>query len=242
MLPKEFLPDLLSRQDIGRKEKVLIILGSESDSSLEISQIRDIGASAGLREIAKWNLSDVLAKAKGLVVKIKEGWTLTTTGKAFLEENYLQGLSSSTKSSALSLRKHLPNIKSSDTREFVEEAIRCLETDLYRSAIVMSWVGAVSVLYDYVIANALADFNKEATRRGWKVIKVRDDFTLIKESDFLDVLAGISVLGKNVKEHLKNTNLNLRNSCGHPSSLKLGKHVVEAHIEFLILNVFEKFQ
>jgi hypothetical protein len=105
----------------------------------------------------------------------------------------------------------------------------------------MSWVGAISVLYDHVITNHLENFNKEAIRKNWKLIKTRDDLALIRESDFLDAVAAISILGKNVKEHLKNTNLNLRNSCGHPSSLKLGKHIVEAHIEFLLLNVFEKF-
>ena len=108
---------------------------------------------------------------------------------------------------------------------------------------VFCWIGAVSVLYDYVFTNKLDEFNSAATRRDakWKPATTRDDLALMKESDFLDILAAISALGKNVKEHLKNTCLNLRNSCGHPSSLRIGPENVKAHIEFLILNVYSKF-
>jgi hypothetical protein len=202
-----------------------------------------LAVSVGLREIQKWNVSDLLTKAQGLAVRVEEGWLLTKPGVAFVKSNLLKQDATSTKPSALVLRQHLSSIKNPDTREFMEEAIRCLEADLYRAAVVFSWIGAISVLYDYVIANKLAEFNAEAKRRDtrWKLAVTRDDLALMKESDFLDILAAISVLGKNVKEHLKNTCLNLRNSCGHPSSFKLGKHTVEAHLETLILNVYSKF-
>jgi hypothetical protein len=63
----------------------------------------------------------------------------------------------------------------------------------------------------------------------------------MKEHDFLDVLNAIGVLGKNVKQELQNNCLQLRNSCGHPNSFKVGEHRVAAHIETLIQNVFSKF-
>jgi hypothetical protein len=141
------------------------------------------------------------------------------------------------------LRKELARIKDSDTRAFVDEAVSCLERDLKRAAVVLSWVGAVSVLYDHVVAHKLAAFNAEASRRDnkWRTATTKDDLLRMKEADFLDILTAISVLGKNVKEHLKNTCLNLRNSSGHPNSFRFGKHTVEAHLEALILNVFQKF-
>jgi len=40
-----------------------------------------------------------------------------------------------------------------DTRAFVEEAIVAYEGGLYRSCVVFSWVGSVSLLYDHVINN-----------------------------------------------------------------------------------------
>ena len=62
-----------------------------------------------------------------------------------------------------------------------------------------------------------------------------DDIGKMKEADFLERLAGIKVIGKNVKTQLVN-GLNLRNGCGRPNSLKVGANVVAAHIETLLLN------
>lgn len=114
---------------------------------------------------------------------------------------------------------------------------------------VLSWVGAISLLYDHIITHHLAAFNAEASVRivdkhgvsGWKLAKSKDDLALMKESTFLDILADLSILGKNVKEYLKNTCLGLRNSSGHPNSFVLGKAQVEAHLEHLALNIYQKF-
>ena len=62
----------------------------------------------------------------------------------------------------------------------------------------------------------------------------------MREADFLDRLVAISVLGKNVKEELKEC-LDRRNACGHPNSYKIGANTVAHHIEILLLNVFKKF-
>lgn len=63
----------------------------------------------------------------------------------------------------------------------------------------------------------------------------------MKESEFLDILAMLSVIGKNVKEQLKNNCLSLRNACGHPNSFKIGRGMVESYLEILLLNVYESF-
>jgi hypothetical protein len=39
------------------------------------------------------------------------------------------------------------------------------------------------------------------------------------EHDFLDVLAALSIIGKNVKDELQKA-LKLRNGCGHPTALE----------------------
>ena len=62
----------------------------------------------------------------------------------------------------------------------------------------------------------------------------------MKESEFLDRLASISVLGKNVKDQLQNC-LDLRNAAGHPNSLEFGAPSVMHHIDVLIRNVFKNF-
>ncbi|MEJ2653513.1 MAG: hypothetical protein P8173_17520, partial [Gammaproteobacteria bacterium] len=137
---------------------------------------------------------------------------------------------------------HLHNLKNPDTRAFVEEAIRCYEAGSLRAAVVLSWVGAVSVLYAHVHKSKLADFNIEAQRRfaKWRLAKTADDLARMNEHDFLAVLDSISVFGKSVKQELE-VCLRLRNGCGHPNSLKVGENRVAAHLETLILNVFSRF-
>jgi hypothetical protein len=85
-------------------------------------------------------------------------------------------------------------------------------------------------------------FNVVAGRRDpkWRQAKNRDDLAGMKEYDFLQVLAAISLIGKSVKTELE-TCLRLRNGCGHPNSLKIGENRVAAHLETLIQNVFEVF-
>jgi hypothetical protein len=123
----------------------------------------------------------------------------------------------------------------------VSEAIGCLEARLLRAAVVLSWVGAVSQLYEHVVKAFLPLFNTEATRRDskWRPAATPDDLVRMKEFDFLNVLEAISVIGKNVKQELQQC-LALRNACGHPNSLSLGEARVASHIETLILNVYTK--
>ena len=112
---------------------------------------------------------------------------------------------------------------------------------LYRSAIVMSWLAAVAVLQQEVVANHLSAFNAEAARidNKWKPAATTDDIGRMKEADFLERLAGIKVIGRTRRPSLVN-GLSLRNGCGHPNSLKVGANAVAAHIEMLLLNVFDK--
>lgn len=64
-----------------------------------------------------------------------------------------------------------------------------------------------------------------------------EDFDLLKESDFLDRLSAISLIGKTRKAALKRC-LDFRNNCGHPNSLKVSDRAVAAHLEVLLENVF----
>jgi hypothetical protein len=242
LVTKNELLNLLASTEIKRREKLLAILAFADGKPLGTAEIKKIAKDSGLREIEKWNVSGILGKTKGFIAKVKDGWILTTQGQAFTNREVLEH-PLSTKDVAKGLRLQLSSVKSTESRNFVVEAILCLEADAFKAAVVFSWIGAISVLYDYVILNRLADFNHEAKKRDarWKTASTRDDMARMKEVDFLDILGTLSILGKNVKEHLKNTCLNLRNSCGHPSSLKVGKHNVEAHIEFLIQNVFAVF-
>jgi hypothetical protein len=189
-----------------------------------------------------WNIGDILAKAKGVTIRLPAGHEVSEKGHARLEQLGVSKLPAAAAKLAQDLRKHMANIKDDTTRAFVEEAIKCHEEALYRSAIVMSWVAAVVVLQQEVLAKHLATFNAEVARidKKWKPATTTDDIGKMREADFLDRLVGIKMIGKNVKIQLGNA-LDLRNGCEHPNSLKVGANLVAAHIEMLLMNVFDRF-
>ena len=245
MLAKQKLIDLLHEDKYSRYEKILFILSVNIDIAKPVNEIYKIGSNAGLKEIYKWNASQYLnkKKSKGLAVHLKEGWILTAKGKRYVAEKLKIDLKTKRiVKVSISLRDLLKDITDTNTKDFLSEAISCFENKNYRAAVVLSWVGAMSVLQKYVASAHLTEFNREATRRDakWKPAKNTDDLCRMKEKDFLEILVAISCLGKNVKQELEKC-LILRNSCGHPNSLKIAENKVAAHIEDLILNVFKNF-
>ncbi len=242
MIDRSRLKDLLAATEYGRLEKALICMAVEPDIAHEVKDIKALATSSGLRAASKWNFSSILGASKGLAVRTDSGWELTTDGRRVITDIVGPSAASSIPKIASSLRQHLPYISNPDTKSFLEESIECFESGQLRAAVVLSWVGAISVLHKYVVASKLSDFNAEASRRDakWKIAKNSDDLGKMKEFDFLNILESLSIIGKNVKQELE-TCLRLRNSCGHPNSLKIGESRVSAHIEILLLNVFSKF-
>lgn len=234
------LPNLLSNGDFTRKDKVLALL-LYKDNETKVKDITQLAVENGLREAKSWNISQILSSLKGFAVKLPGGWSITEKGRQHLFEIGVIR-NSPTQSIKPTLRKYASDINDGHVRQFAEEAISALENGLLRSAVVLSWVGAVSLLQHEVVKNHLTTFNAEAGKRfpKWKNAANPDGISKMKEYDFLQVLNGISVIGKNVKDELEAC-LKFRNSCGHPNSLKIGEHKVASHIEILILNVYGKF-
>lgn len=240
MLDLEGLKDWLHR-DLPPRDKLLLMLSS-FDHPVPIADVRAKAEEAGFRFPKKWNPSLTLSRSGGLAIRVPEGWELTNTGKNHLRNLGVESVSPAALQVAADLRRHLAKVQNPTTHAFVEEAIKCHEAKLYRSAIVMSWIAAVDVLYREVVANHLAAFNAEASRVNgkWKAAANEDGLTRMGEADFLDRLVAIGVIGKNVKDELAKA-LGLRNGCGHPNSLAVGGNMVTSHLESLLLNVFERF-
>ena len=235
------LKTFLHQSNIKQLDRLLLILAS-MNKSCQIKDMRDCARSAGLRFPAT-NLSQSLRNSKGLAIRTPQGWEITDTGKQHLRDlGFTTKISPGARQVATELRTHLPNIKDEDTRSFVEEAIKCYEAELYRSAIVMSWIGAVAVLHSHIHAKHMEAFNREAKRVDpkWNEAKTKDDLGKMKETDLLERIVTLSLMGKDVKRELKRC-LDLRNSCGHPNSLHISSNTAAHHIEILLLNVFKKF-
>lgn len=228
------------QKDIGKLDKVLLVLATQ-DEPVAVSKINEIADAVGFRAMRKWNVSATLGASKGKAIRTT-GWELTDAGKMHLRALGILTVSPAAMQVAVDLRNHLAKVTDPQTRDFVEEAIKCHEAELYRSAIVMSWLGAVDVLQKRVLQHHLAAFNTEAKRVNgkWKPARSQDEIGKMGESDFLDRIEALSIIGKNVKAQLK-VGLDLRNGCGHPNSLKVSVNKSAAHIETLLQNVFEKF-
>lgn len=231
------ISDLVHSGDLTRAEQLLLCLAQLGDGVHAVSEIRAVAQYLGISDA---NVSRDMQKLKSPAFQRKEGWALTSPGKKRAGE--LLGTTDAhvaTQSSAL--RALLPKLTNT-VQEFVTEAVACFEARHFRATVVLSWVGAVSVLYAHVAQHRLADFNAEATRRDskWRAAKSEDDLARMKEHEFLQVLEVLSIVGKNVKNELEAC-LKLRNGCGHPNSLKVAESRCAAHIEVLVLNVFDVF-
>lgn len=242
MLTEHGLKKVLHIAELSRKDKVLLFLACDSAVPKPVRAVRAIAVKAGLSEIKKWNVSDILRRSREFAFRTPDGWELTESGRRRVLAIAGEAIRTPAANMSTSLRSHLSTIQDADVAAFVLESIRCCEAGYHRAAVVLTWVGAVAPLYDYVVQQRLKEFNVEASRRfsNWKAAKTSDDLARMKEFDFLQVLESTSVIGKNVKQELENR-LRLRNACGHPSSLKLSDNTVAAHVEMLILNVFARF-
>ncbi|MBA2125657.1 hypothetical protein DLM45_05390 [Hyphomicrobium methylovorum] len=241
MLKQGDLKAWLHRKELRQLDKLLLVLAT-FDAPAQVKDIKERARAGGLKITDSWNPSSTLSKSDGLAISTPDGWELSEAGKSHLRTLGVSQLAPAAANIAHDLRAELPNIKDADTRSFVEEAIKCYEYGLYRSAVVMSWVGAMHVLHLHVHKHKLVAFNAEASRLDakWKPAVSTDDLGLMKEFTFLERLAAISVIGKNVKDELQK-GLKLRNACGHPNSMKVGPNMVAHHLEVLLLNVFKVF-
>lgn len=249
MLTPEQLVEALKKKPLIQRDVVLVALAVDVNTPKPVGALKKLVSNAGHPEVATWNVTDVLRKAKKLTVQLRDGWCLTSRGRTHVEglDVFPPDTSLKVVNQTAQLRSAAATIGDENTRKFVNEAVNAYEGALYRSAVVLSWVGAMALLYKQVVINStkLTAFNSEAARRDarWRPAVSADDLGRMKESDFLDIIGAppLSIIGKNLKEELKNVCLNLRNSCGHPNSLEIGEHRTAAHLEVLIQNIFTKF-
>lgn len=238
LLNKIALKEIVANPEIDKKDKVLACLACDALTPKQVKDVKQIASSVGLKGAKSINFSSVLSRHMGKTIRSPEGWELTGDGRAYVKQ--LTG--GPTVQLSGSLRALTSKISSKNTQAFVEEAIECFEAHNYRAAVVLSWVGAVSVLYDHVVRNYLAEFNSAASKKDpkWKPAKTKDDLARMKEANFLVICESASIIGKSVKQELEGC-LTFRNGCGHPNSLRIGENRVSGHIETLIFNVYSAF-
>ena len=173
MLAEEQLRDILARPDLDRTDMLLACLAVDAKTPKEVKAVMALAESHGLRSIRKWNVSSHLSRSKGLASRVTDGWVLTAAGRKRIVYSGLAGaallhaplrpsentqLYSGIRIHATLSMRRLPALKHSYT-----------ERPLFSAG-----VGAVSLLYDHVVAKCLSAFNAEAARRKSEVSPCQD--------------------------------------------------------------------
>jgi hypothetical protein len=243
-MPSVNLKRILPKKAISKYCKLLAILYFEKSSPKTIKGIKDIARNHGLSIGQEWGLLDTLRFLRDdeYAIRLPDlGYEITEEGEKVLIKEGLIAISA-IEDKQLCLRQYAHEITSSRTEKFIVECIQALELGLLRAAVILSWSGAICILHEEVFKNHKDEFEAELIRRNPKTksLKTLDDLSEVKEYDFLQIASSISLVGKNVKQELEQC-LKLRNACAHPNSLEVGELRVSAHIEILVLNVYQQF-
>lgn len=231
----------LQNSSLSQGMRVLVLL-SRYEHGLTITELRKHFASHG-RKADSWNFSSILDRLsrEQLVVLVLKHWTISAEGLTKLVEIGASRRVATAKAIS-GLRNFAGKLTDIILRDFVEETIGCLEQQFYRSAIVLSWSGAIWVLQQYVLKKKLNEFNAAGVARfpGFKKVQTEESFGRLQERDILQLLEDIHVIGKSLKGVLIQR-LDLRNTCGHPNTVKVSESTAASHVELLIENVFLRF-
>ncbi|WP_439473701.1 hypothetical protein [Algoriphagus formosus] len=176
-------------------------------------------------------------------VNSKKGNSIHRTVKKELEEQYLG--TTHKKEVSQSLRDLLGDVKGATQKLFLEEAISCFEIKSYRASIILSWLLTMDILYDFVlIPTNLTTFNQAIQSHGkYKKITIskKEDFSDIKESDFIELLR-IARFISNDSRKILDEKLGIRNSCAHPNSILILDYKAIGFIQDLVKNIIKNYQ
>ncbi len=175
---------------------------------------------------------------------VKKGvnYTFHRTAKKELDEIFLGG--KHTQQTSITLRTLLPKLTSDEQRLFLEEAVICFEIGCYRASIIMTWLLTIDALYELIINSHLAVFNTAIQVHGkYKKIGIikKEDFSEIKESDFIELLRVSKIISNDIRKIL-DEKLGFRNTAAHPNTIVIKEQKAISFIDDLIENVVLKIQ
>lgn len=144
------------------------------------------------------------------------------------------------------LRSLEQKIPAGSSRDFLIETIDCFEVGANRATIVMAWTLAVNQLFDYILKHKIAEFNASLAQNSDRRVKVstinqRDDFCDIPEKKFIEFCRVAKIISNDVRKIL-DQKLEIRNSCAHPSGVKIKQSKVIEFVEDIVENVIIKFE
>jgi hypothetical protein len=242
----EFLAPLLNGTHQNRILAILYFRERyEQKTSLTVDEIRQALKGARVKRWSKVNVADVLNKCGHLadtsgVQRNKRAWSLTDSGREHVRQ--LLGLPKAdveVEHDVGTLEELVANVAAPDVREYLDEALRCLQVGALRACVVFVWTAGIRTIQVTAMAkgsNAVTAAIQKHDQKA-RVVKDVDDFAHIKDATTLLIAKDLGILDKHQKDALTEA-LNLRNRCGHPGKYRPGVKKVSAFVEDVTSIVF----
>ncbi len=228
----------------SKREHVLATLfffkhhAGQADATVQA--IREGLVQANIPRSRKANLSDALKGAIPLVERLGGGrWKITKSGEDHIREQLALPEDLPQTQEDVSTLTQLSRTLGDDTvREYVDEAIKCLQVGARRAAVVFLWTGAVHEIREQIWSNGKQIIEEALQRRNPKArFRRKDDFSFVKDSTLIELTGDFSIFDKSERKRLAE-GLDLRNDCGHPVKYRPGEKKVSSFIEDLLQVVF----
>ena len=242
----EFVSPLSKRT---HQDRILAVLyyreRYEQKTALTVEEIRQGLKSARAKGWAKSNVADVLSKSGPLADTSrlqgkKRLWNLTDSGREHVRK--LLGLPKAdveVDHDVGTLEDLVGKVSDPDVRDYLDEALRCLQVGALRACVVFVWTAGIRTIHTGAMAKGPTAVTSAVQMHDPKAraIKCVDDFAHVKDATTLLAAKDLGILDKNQKDTLTEA-LNLRNRCGHPGKYRPGVKKVSAFVEDVTSIVF----
>ena len=243
----ELLAALTDRSNRGKCLAVLYYGETYSSAAaMTTNQIRARLVQARVPNARKVNVADVLAKSGFLADSSGKDagghnlWRLTDSGRNHVRQ-ILGPLArpAETAQDLTSLTSLLEQVRDPIVRGFLEEGVKCLGAGALRAAVVFVWSGSIRTLQGMILEQGAAAVNAALTKHDPKTIRVAriEDFSSVKDRITLLAARELGILDKGQWTVLQ-SDLDLRNQCGHPTRFQLGVKKASSFLEDIVNNVF----
>lgn len=118
-----------------------------------------------------------------------------------------------------------------DVKNYFEEAITCLELNLFRAATVMSWAGHFHVFSEYLFQKHLNEIKELRTK--WKLGNLEEFKENTVEAQILDLGKKVGFIS-NSQLKVLHGQLSTRNQCAHPTLFKPSMNVAIGYVDSMI--------
>ncbi len=185
------------------------------------------------------NVHQALARSGRYAHQARRGgpWRITESGEDHLRDRYnVSGMPPGTRphTEMGALRDLARRVSDEATRDYVDEAVECLQVGARRAAVVFLWSGAVATIREAVWGQGVRSIEDALQRHNPNAkFTKKNDFDYVKDAALLQAAQDLSVYDKSQKRHLGDA-LDLRNDCGHPVKYKPGQKKVESFIEDVV--------